>query len=107
MDAALLAASLKHANATEVSVSGHSAGGAAATLHAFDLTRGDAHATAQGKLRLRQLVTFGSPRVGNEVRTPAPVHLLEICVLHPPALVVCGCFLFGCQSRKRVSSRLS
>lgn len=39
VDAALLAASAKHNNVTRVAVMGHSAGGAVATFHAFDLAR--------------------------------------------------------------------
>jgi len=61
VDAALAAAASKYSQAA-VSVTGHSAGGACATLMAFDLARG-----AKGSgLSLKSVVTFGSPRVGNQ-----------------------------------------
>ena len=46
-----------------VAVTGHSAGASCATLHAFDLARG---ANATAGFVLAQVVTFGSPRTGND-----------------------------------------
>ena len=46
-----------------VAVTGHSAGASCATLHAFDLARG---ADATAGFTLAQVVTFGSPRTGDE-----------------------------------------
>jgi len=61
VDGALL--SLKGTYGTsKVQVTGHSAGGAAATLHAFDIARGESSTPG---LTLSAVVTFGSPRVGN------------------------------------------
>eukprot|EP00613_Pedinella_sp_CCMP2098_P045947 CAMPEP_0171838434 /NCGR_PEP_ID=MMETSP0992-20121227/12760_1 /TAXON_ID=483369 /ORGANISM="non described non described, Strain CCMP2098" /LENGTH=288 /DNA_ID=CAMNT_0012454815 /DNA_START=14 /DNA_END=881 /DNA_ORIENTATION=+ len=62
VDYALLEASQAYGS-NEVSITGHSAGAAVATLHAFDMARGDA---ATSGLTLKQVVTFGSPRVGDE-----------------------------------------
>ena len=61
VDSALLASKSKH-GVSAVEVTGHSAGGACATLHAFDIARGE---SATKGLTLAQVVTFGSPRVGN------------------------------------------
>ena len=62
VDAALMASASAH-NVHTVSVTGHSAGAACASLHAYDLARGE---NSTSGLSLKQVVTFGSPRVGNE-----------------------------------------
>lgn len=65
-DSGGLAAALNNVSAlfpgtTAVSLQGHSAGGAIATLMSFDLARG-----VFPGLSLSTVTTFGSPRVGNE-----------------------------------------
>ena len=71
--AALQAAAVKY-GVYSVAVTGHSAGASCATLHAFDLARG---ANATAGFSLAQVVTFGSPRTGNEAFYSAHAALVS------------------------------
>ena len=49
---------------TKLSITGHSSGGAVATLLAFDIARGAVSGFTADSIQ--SVITFGSPRVGNE-----------------------------------------
>ena len=57
--------SLESSSDFRVAVTGHSAGGAVAMLHSYDLLHGDPSGTG-GNFTLSSVFTYGSPRVGNE-----------------------------------------
>jgi hypothetical protein len=61
VDTALESLKTKYST-SKIQLTGHSAGGAVATLHAFDIARGESSTPG---LTLDSVVTFGSPRVGN------------------------------------------
>lgn len=61
VDSALAAAKTKY-GCSEVAITGHSAGASVATLHAFDMARGE---SSTAGLSLKQVISFGSPRTGN------------------------------------------
>jgi hypothetical protein len=67
IDSTLLALFSKHGT-SRVQITGHSAGGSVATLHAFDIARGESSTPG---LSLDSVVTFGSPRVGNSAFSEA------------------------------------
>jgi predicted lipase len=77
VDSALLYSQSKFGT-SKVKVTGHSAGGAAATLHAFDIARGESSTSG---LTLTSAVTFGSPRVGNSAFMTAHDEYIDQSVI--------------------------